>query len=198
MADAKFSAAALTPALTTKIPAELADAITKGHITAQALRDLLRQQGQWYRVGGSNVPVSVTGGTGETTLATVTIPAGAMGPNGVLKITSRWTCGANNANSKLARVRLGGAAGTQVLNAEFASTLGGFTVREVQNMNSQAAQDVSLGLATPNAYTSTTAALVTGTIDTSVAQDLVFQGQLAVGSDTLTLRSYRVEVMYGA
>lgn len=41
-------------------------------------------------------------------------------------------------------------------------------------------------------------AVVTATVDTASAQDLVITGTLASSGDTLTLESYLVELLYGA
>jgi hypothetical protein len=44
----------------------------------------------------------------------------------------------------------------------------------------------------------TTGALASGSVDTSVSQDLVLSAQLANSGETVTLESYTVEVCYGA
>lgn len=151
----------------------------------------------WRVIGASGVAVPLTGSTSETTLATVTIPAGAMGANGIIRVSAQFSC-TNNANVKNGRVRLGGLAGTLVNAQTITSTAGAYTLRAIHNRNSQSSQVVSFGSASANSFTTTTVAALTMTVDTSVAQDLVFTGQLATGTDTITLESYLVEVLYQA
>lgn len=43
-----------------------------------------------YVLGASAIGSSHTGSTTETTLATIAVPANAMGANGVLRITAQW------------------------------------------------------------------------------------------------------------
>src|SRR5712664_2587326 len=59
----------------------------------------------------SAVAVSAPADTNEDTLATCTVPANAMGANGVLRIRTRWSA-TNNANNKIVRSRFSGGAGT--------------------------------------------------------------------------------------
>jgi len=143
-------------------------------------------------LASSAVAVSHTGNTDETILATVTIPAGLMGLNGVLRIDYLWSV-TNSGNNKTVRARLGGIGGTAFLslaNTTVASVRG---FRNIQNRGSASSQisEWSDGLG-PG---STASAVTTGTVDTAAAQDLVFTAQLASAAETITLERYLVELI---
>jgi hypothetical protein len=149
----------------------------------------------WKIVATSSVAVPSTNTISEETLATVTLPAGAMGPNGVLRITTLWTFN-NNANVKTPRIRLGGVSGSIIYAPAGANQVNISDMRIVRNrnaQNSQISQPIS-GIA----FNVTTGTAFTGAVDTSAAVDIVFSSQKATGTDTLTLESYMVEVYYGA
>jgi Protein of unknown function (DUF2793) len=152
--------------------------------------------GTWRVLAASAVAASHTGNTTETALATIALPAGAMGPNGVLRVTGVIT-GTNSANNKTWRLRLGGSGGTEF--ASFGLTTNGTGVlhRLISNRNNAASQ-VSMALNSTNAFGNSTTAPATGAIDTANAQDIVISGQLANASETVTLESYMVEVAYRA
>jgi hypothetical protein len=150
-----------------------------------------------YRVlAASAVAVPLTGSTSETILATITIPAGALGPNGILRITTLETNN-NNANAKTLRYRLGGIGGTEFLTYAASTNVTFHTVRSIQNRGSQALQ-VGPPAGLSNVMAPTTTAPATATIDTSAETTLVITGQLGVGTDNMSLESYVVEVKYGA
>jgi len=144
----------------------------------------------------SAVAVPLTGSTSETALATIAIPAGAMGANGQLRIITLWSM-TNNANNKYPRIRLGGISGTIYLGATQSSVASQKTQTIIRNRNSQSSQIGFAASGTLGAYGvgPTTVANVTSAVDTSAAQDLVISGQLATGTDTLTLESYTVEIL---
>lgn len=149
----------------------------------------------WRVLAASAVAASHTGDTSETVLATVPAPAGGMGPNGALRITTQWSY-TNSANNKTLRCRLGGLSGAAVF-APFATTTATAVIqRLLQNRNSQSSQ-VTFQAGTINSFT-TGSAVATPAVDTSIAQDLVFTGQLANAGDAVTLESYLVELLYGA
>ena len=144
-------------------------------------------------LASSAVAVSHTGNTNETVLATVTIPAGAMGLNGALRITSTWSHPGGSANNKTMRIRLGGISGTTfmfvVLTANVSSQ---DPFRIIQNRNSASSQ---ICKAQGSLGTTSNSANVTGTVNTANAQDLVFTAQLANGGETITLEQYTVELI---
>ena len=142
-------------------------------------------------LGASAVAASGAADTNENTLATVTIPAGAMGLNGILRVTSLWSY-TNSVNNKTLRIRLGGIGGTSYL-AVTATTSSLFAdVREIANRgaaNSQVTKSSGVQFGTSSG------AVVTGAIDTTAATTLVLTGQKASAGETLTLESYLVELI---
>ena len=149
-----------------------------------------------YLVASSGAAVSLTGTTSETAMATVAIPAGAMGANGIIKVTSLWTY-PSSANTKTLRIRLGGLAGTAYHGYVASTTLFHHTMDIIRNRNSQSSQ-VSGPLNNAASFTAGSASVATGSVDTSAAQDLVLSGQLSSAAETLVLEGYTVEVIYSA
>ena len=143
-------------------------------------------------LASSAVAVSHTGNTNETVLATVTIPAGLMGLNGILRFDVLWSI-TSSGNNKTTRVRLGGIGGTEfhsLINTTVASVR---ALRNIQNRGSASSQisEWAGGLG-PG---STSSAVTTGTVNTAVAQDLVITGRLASAGETITLERYIVELI---
>lgn len=142
-------------------------------------------------LGASAVAVSGAADTAENILATVNVPAGAMGLNGILRVYSLWTF-TNGADDKICRVRLGGIGGTAFgsTTATTSATLTDF--RQIANRgaaNSQVSTSSGVQFATSSGAT------VTGAIDTSAATTLVLTGQKETGANTLTLEAYTVELL---
>lgn len=152
--------------------------------------------GAWCVLGASAVAATHTGDTLEAVLATVALPAGAVGANGILRVTSTWSY-TNSANTKTPRIRLGGTTGSVVLGPGVTTTASLVVQRLIQNRNAQNSQ-VALGSANANSFASSTGAPLTTSVDLSAAQDLVFSGQLANAGETITLEAYLVEVAYRA
>jgi uncharacterized protein YbjQ (UPF0145 family) len=169
---------------------ELAALVAADNNTSGFIKDT-----EGFRVlAASGVLASHTGSTSETALATIAVPAGAMGANGILRVTSLWSY-TNSANTKTLRMRLGGLAGTLFMEIAATTTAYYYSQRLIQNRNSQSSQIGQQG----GTGTFTTAAnATTGTVDTSSAQDLVLTGQLASAGETITLEGYIIELKYGA
>jgi len=144
-------------------------------------------------IAASSVISTHTGNTSETTLATITVPAGAMGPNGILRITTLWSL-TNNANNKTCRVRFSGASGTQFVAAVLPSAQSAQNICIIRNRNSASSQ-VGHTSGTFNSYNFNTGAITTASVDTSVATTIVISVQLASGTDTASLESYIVELI---
>lgn len=151
-----------------------------------------------YVIARGGTALSHTGDTSETVLATVAIPAGAMGPNGYLEILALWTV-TSSTNTKTSRIRLGGIGGTAFAFPQLTLTTQPThqELRVIQNRNDAAVQIAfsgggAGGLGTVNA------AVTTGAVNTANAQDLVFTAQLGSAGDTITLERYIVKVCYGA
>lgn len=144
--------------------------------------------GTWRVLASSAVAVSHTGSTTETTLATITVPAGAIGANGALRVTMVWSY-TNSANTKTARLRLGGTS-FLVFNATTTSSVR--IENQIHNVNSEASQKGWVNSGT--AFGSSTGTIVTASIDTTTAQDITFRGALANAGETITLESYLIEL----
>lgn len=138
----------------------------------------------------SGAAVSHTGDTNETTLATISIAAKAMGTNGALRVTTIWSM-TNNANAKTARLKF---AGGTISSAALASGASYAEQRVIMNQNSASAQVAYNGA---GGYGLLTAAVVTGAVDTTTAHNLTITIELGNGGDTVTLEAYIVELLYG-
>lgn len=152
---------------------------------------VLTSVGAYYVLARSAVAVSCPADTTEDTLATIAVPANAMGANGLVRLTTHWSM-TSSANNKTGRVRLGGTSGTAHQSAVWTTTAAARLKGEVANrgaVNSQVGGQESLTTAA-----GVTAVVTTSAIDTSVATSLVITGQKASSGETLTLESYLVEL----
>jgi hypothetical protein len=147
-----------------------------------------------FRVlAASGVQLSHTGNTDETALASITIPAGAMGPNGVLRVTSLWSY-TNSGNNKNLRVRLGGLAGTQYTGITATTTA---TLRHQCQIHNRNAANSQVGVTgSLQTYGTNAAAITTSAINTAADAVLAFTAQLASAGETISLESYLVELLY--
>ena len=148
--------------------------------------------GTWRVLAASAVPASHTGSTSETTLATVSVPAGAMGANGVLRVTTTWSY-TNSANTKTHRMRFGG---TNIYVNSVTTTATVRVENQIHNVNSESAQK---GWANNNAgFGTSTGSITTTAIDTTAAQNVTLHAALANAGETITLESYLVEIYHHA
>jgi hypothetical protein len=150
----------------------------------------------WYVLAASAVAVPLTGTTAETTLATISLPAGAMGPNGVVRITTMWTSTGNN-GTKQPLIRFGGTSGTAYnpqQHAASASTISQRSLQLIHNRNSASSQMGHASGAGAGGW-GQSSAITTSSVNTDNATDIVIRGQLANSADRLTLQSYLVEVL---
>lgn len=138
----------------------------------------------------SAVAVPHTGTTNETTLATIAIPAGAMGVSGALRVITVWSY-TNSANNKTFRARLGG---STFATAVVTTTASSSSLWEVWNRNAANSQ-VSNGSGAGAGLGASGNATVTLAVDTSVAQNLTITAQLASAGETITLEAYTVEIL---
>lgn len=148
-------------------------------------------------LGASAVAVSHTGSVSETVLATISIPAGIIGASGILQVRSFWTVTANT-NTKTARARLGGLAGTVVgvspaWNA--AAVTNPAMTNTIMNRDSVVSQFCNNLCSRSSDLLEQVQANITTAVDTAVAQDLVLTGQLGTDTDTITLEGYIVELL---
>jgi len=142
-------------------------------------------------VGQSGVAASVTGTLSETTLASVVIPAGMLGLNGVLRITALWSA-TNNANTKSCVYRLGGTPICSTGITSFAS------YQDQRNMRNRGALNSQINFVGAASFGSGSGVAPLATaIDTSVDKTLTLTAILTNTSDTVTLEGYTVEILPG-
>jgi len=151
--------------------------------------------GTWRVVAASAVAASVTGTATKTALATINVPAGAMGANGRLRVTTHLSMTAST-NTKTLSFELGGAAFYS--RAEAGATVAAYRdQREIINRNSQSSQ-VCWRASAIGGFGGGTAASTTGSVNMASTQQLIIYGQLANTSETITLENYLVELLYQA
>lgn len=141
---------------------------------------------------GSSVAAVAPNNTAENVLATVTIPGWVMGLNGRIQCRSFWSV-TNSANNKTIRMHLGGIAGPAFTSVVFTTTSGMERVTTIANRgatNSQFGGPASL-----YSMNNTGAQSMTAALDSTVAQDLVFTGQKALATETITLESREVWIL---
>lgn len=143
-------------------------------------------------LGASASPSSVTGTLTETTLATVVVPAGVMGTNGILRVQTLWTV-TNSANNKTLQMVFGGT----VYYFQTVTTIA--TVadqRIIANVNSVSSQKgKTTGGMTAGGWGTASGAVTTSAVNTASAANLTFTGTLANTGETITLDSYIVELI---
>ena len=168
---------------------------TKSISPAEFLK--IASQNLSYILAQSAVAVSGAEDTAENTLATITIPANALGANGSIAIITSWTF-TNSANLKTLRARFSGGAGSIYMS--FAITTQATTQAQfiISNRNSASSQvgGTTGGNAT-GGWGVSTGAIVTSAIDTTAQTTIVITGQKALGTETITLERYIAILSYG-
>lgn len=161
----------------------------------------------WRTIDASAVAVtrSSINGAGdaiEEVQVTVTIPAGAIGPNGRVRIT--WLGSqTNSANGKTWRVRFGasgaGTGGTAYYNVAGTNNASVHSQIIIRNRNNASSQ-VSYTNASATSFGQSTGTLVTSAINTANASEFVISNLWAgaTSGESMTVEDYCVEVMYGA
>lgn len=205
LADDPNFAATMTAALAGKQPLDadltaiaalVTDAFGRALLTKTSAREICAYLQTWYKLDASAVAASHTGDLVETTVKTVTVPAGAIGPNGRIRITHSWSW-PNNGNTKTPRIRFGGIGGSVVFGINATTTTGVRTQTAIANVNAQNAQKF-FSTADPEGFGTSSVVVPTSAIDTSAATDIVFTALLGNAGDTLSLEDYCVELLYGA
>lgn len=128
--------------------------------------------------------------TTEYTFVSVNIPPAILGLNGILEVEAVFSY-SNNANTKTMRFRHGGGAffSTTATATSSASFLKKIQNRGVANSQlGEAASNQAQGGTNANAP-------YTATVDTSTTTAVDITGQLAVGTDAMTLERYIVRVI---
>jgi hypothetical protein len=127
--------------------------------------------------------------TTEHTFASVVVPAGILGLNGILEVDAVFSY-TNNSNTKSFKFRYGG--GAFFASSATATASAGF-LKQLQNRgvtNSQVGASAS-----SQTYGTSASAPYTSAIDTTVTTSVDITGQLAVGTDAMTLERYTVRVI---
>lgn len=145
--------------------------------------------GSWQILGASAVATSATGTTSEITLATITIPANAMRPNGIVRITSQWDFNTSG-NNKTMRVKFNGSAiwDSTATSQGYVRNQTQFSNRNATNLQVASASNGVGGFGVVSGASVTTA------FDTTTSLAVALTGTLGSTSDTLTLSSYVVEL----
>lgn len=128
--------------------------------------------------------------TDEQTAYTLEIPANTLGENGGIRVTSLWSM-TNNANAKTVRYYYGAFNFTSINNANGGSAE---TMSRFQNFG---ATNVQRGFNPTSSATypgTSTAAILTGTVDSTAAVNLIITGQKASAGDSMILVGVLVEV----
>jgi hypothetical protein len=136
--------------------------------------------------------------TTTTTFATITVPGGAMGPNGYIEIQTWHTLDAV-AGARFFEIT---AAGTQITYLDSPASTYFRRVTTIGNRNNQAAQVVyepKFLISSLSDYSSAVPGTHTNyNFDTSVDWNLVLRGRVFDLSDQFNLLGYRVLLFYGA
>ncbi|MGB8422191.1 hypothetical protein [Paraburkholderia sp.] len=134
----------------------------------------------------SAVPASVTGTTAETVLATIAIPAGALGPNGRIRAAMGFSTMATASHT--VRMRL---SGTAVMIVGPTTSVSGVQQQDILAQNSTTSQ-----IAIPFGGVGTNSlAPVTTALDMTQAQTLTITAQPGATTETMTLYWYSVEIL---
>lgn len=146
-------------------------------------------------IGTLGARVAHTGDTLESTLHTLTVPGGAMGPNGCLRIHVQ-TGQTNNGNNKTLKVKLNG---TEIINttAGVSNSAGTSRLTHIYNTGSPTAQAVQGPSASADPG-ETGVAVTTLAVDTNQDFDITFTATLSNSADELALEGCVVEVCYVA
>lgn len=141
-------------------------------------------------LAASGAALTHTGDTNKTTKATIPIPAGAMGLNGILRVTMHVTM-TNNANAKTPFVDLGA---TSFCGPAYTSTASARFQAQISNKNSAASQS-SYTAGNTVSWGGAGGASVSGTENTATALNLTLGVTLANGTDSFVIESYLVELI---
>ena len=143
----------------------------------------------WNASYGNPVVRSVTGSGLQTTLRTVDIPAGLMQAHSSIELSSTWEM-TSSANNRYLTILFGG---TTVFQLTSSSQPGFFDRREVRNRGAKNAQITQkLDIA---GYYGGTPRLTT--IDTALAQQLTFVGDMRTVNEFIRIAGYTVSLVIG-
>lgn len=178
---------------------EMADAVSGdfpvftigGRLLLRSAQLAAQLMSSWYVLAATQVAVAAPGDTNENVLGSVIVPAGAMGANGRLRITTFWSF-TNNANSKLIRMKFGG---STFQLTEAASQSGLRLSNEIINLNNVASQHgTGIYLTGGWGFAAVVSGVIALAINTANAATIEMTAQKAVAGDAVTLFGYLVEL----
>ena len=160
--------------------------LARSLVAKATAREMAQVLGLPYAILKTGVAVSGAADANENTLATVSLPANALGANGCLIVQGHVTLN-NNANAKTFRGRFSGIGGTIMYSFNLANTLN-FVFRWIMfNQNATNSQLSPPSIAA--AFGTSAGASVSAAVDTTGATTFLITGQKAVGADTITLNN---------
>lgn len=165
----------------------LADLLARlGGTNGASITDLMQELARRpSTLAQSATPITLSGSTDVTVLASVKVPANAMGSAGMVRITTTWSV-TNNENNKTVITRFGGAD----IARNAVTTVSSYQEqRLVQNRN-PGQQVFMFGGAS---YTG--APVATLDKDTTKTQTVDIVAQLQIATDAITLEAYTVELI---
>jgi hypothetical protein len=137
-------------------------------------------------------PGAFTGVTGEVAGPTITVPV--LGPSSQIDLFSIWAA-TNNANAKTDTIRFSGNAGTQFMAFAHASLASYADNRSILNAGSTASQIGFTSGGTGANFNGTGGAVITASVDTSVATSVVFALNKATATDNHILEAFSVKLL---
>lgn len=165
-----------------------------GTSAASAIEAARQLQGVFVVAQNYNAAAAVSATTNEQFLATITVPANAMGANGSIELISFWQ-NSNTSATKTIRVRWGGTGGDIMRQLALTTGLTYNCWSAWGNRNATNSQLSFTSQTISNIFgTSSLNALVTAARDTTSSVDIVLSGQKVSAGDTLSLEGYIVKV----
>lgn len=141
-------------------------------------------------LGQSGAAVTAPADTNENALATIAVPANAMGANGRVRIRAIFTC-TSSANNKTFKVVFGG---TTILSHLVTTVSTDDVSIELMNLNATNSQRSSSGsVVTSSANTFTVQ--TTAAIDTTAAQNITITATKASAGESVVMVWYYVDLI---
>lgn len=156
------------------------------------IQDLYAATGASFR-SGSDVAGTANSGTGETTIATVTVAAATLGANGqALRITAFGTFAANG-NNKTVKLKIGGT--TIVDTTAQAFNGNGYHIELTFIRTGASAEYVSGFYAVPSGGNYNRVGPTSQSLDTTASITILVTGQSGTGSNDIVSRGLLVEAV---
>lgn len=136
--------------------------------------------------------ITFTGAATIQTMKTITVPGGAMGPHGQLRVTFLFGFSAGTP-APFIRLRFGGVSGA--LYAEQFGSSVAMTGQWQVRISNRGVVNSQIGMATATVFNVSNGSDVTSSLNTNNDQDLVFQGGLLNAAHSVFLKNVLVELM---